>query len=44
MHWLAGDVICRIIQMIKQFGMYASSFKIVVSRYLLVDNWFIVVN
>ncbi|NP_001028997.1 gonadotropin-releasing hormone receptor 1 [Ciona intestinalis] len=30
MEWLAGDVMCRLCQMMKQFGMYASSFMVVV--------------
>ncbi|CAK8685284.1 unnamed protein product [Clavelina lepadiformis] len=30
MMWLAGDIACRLCQMMKQFGMYASSFMVVV--------------
>nr|ABR22596.1 gonadotropin-releasing hormone receptor 2a [Ciona savignyi] len=30
MEWLAGDFTCRLCQMMKQFGMYASSFMVVV--------------
>ena len=32
MQWRGGIVICRLSQMLKQFGMYASSFMVVVSH------------
>ncbi|CAK8695666.1 unnamed protein product [Clavelina lepadiformis] len=30
MEWMAGDVMCRVCQMVKQFGMYSSSFMVMV--------------
>ena len=35
MQWLAGEFMCRLCQMMKQFGMYSSSFMVAVSWVLL---------
>lgn len=43
MQWIAGDFMCRICQMLKQFGMFASSIHVVVSLLSVTSNGVFVV-